>query len=159
MTEHEAESKNRRSVTDLTGEEREAIAAFEPGAVGELMKAFGRSMETHQKARSESNFRQLIQNIQRMPPPVVPIMDDSLGTSMRAKAEMERVEAQRRVEDSENFKLMAGILVQMDQERRDNMESRRKQTVFNTWMAVIGVLLALGGVVVPIIIEAVKGWK
>lgn len=78
---------------------------------------------------------------------------------MAAQADRERVEGQRRVDDSENFKLMAGILVEMDRERIAGQESRRKQTFFNAWMAAVGVLLALGGVVVPFVIEAIKGWK
>ncbi|GAA2141722.1 hypothetical protein GCM10009825_30550 [Arthrobacter humicola] len=126
-------------------------------SLAEALKGLDRASDAARKERPRINYDDLIRDIGRMPV-VAPGMDD-LEKSMRRKAEKERAEAQRRVDDSENFKLMAGILVQMNLDREANRESQKKQAVFNTIMAIVGGVLALGGVVVPFVIEAMKGWK
>lgn len=146
------------SGTGLTAEEVEAISAFKSRSAGPALRGFqDASDRAHERERSTIDFTALLESLAKKPAFLAP--SDRYMKAMRVNAARERSEAQRKVEDSENFKLMAGLLVEMDRERKANQEDRRRQAVFNTWIAIVGAVLACGSVVVPFVIEAMKGWR
>ncbi|GAA5229248.1 hypothetical protein [Arthrobacter cryoconiti] len=97
---------------------------------------------------------------QPMKIPINPMIASTrnIEESMAEMAADREEAAAQRLQDSDNLKLMAAMLVEMERGRKQGEAVQEKQSKFNSLVAKFGILLAFGALAVPFVIETIKGW-